>query len=311
MYGNTQDPGNWSLFLKRKDIKDLPLMEAKRKYLKEQLEYESFMNMQLARLEMNRQSLLVQGGAGNPDSFEDITSWMWNNSGQLDVSDGFTSTIQFEFQSDIDFVNSGTDLVHVLVPNGQQGNGTAATVPYTASNVIEADNVVQFTYIQAPSANGTGVIGANELAVSTELFGSITSSPTPPAEGTYTTVTGTWATGTGGTGGQDVAATIQVSALQTVTSIVITNNSSGVFQPGNTLTFAGSDLGGGGSLVVTLQEADITGDVVGYTAGTSGTIVVPGNARLFNPNNESVTIDLSFAASQVFGVSGSAITVTA
>ena len=38
MYGNTQDPGNWSLFLKRKDIKDLPLMEAKRKYLKEQLE---------------------------------------------------------------------------------------------------------------------------------------------------------------------------------------------------------------------------------------------------------------------------------
>ena len=311
MYGNTQDPGNWSLFLKRKDIKDLPLMEAKRKYLKEQLEYESFMNMQLARLEMNRQSLLVQGGAGNPDSFEDITSWMWNNAGQLDVSAGFTSTIQFEFQSDIDFVNSGTDMVHVLVPNGQQGNGTAATVPYTASNVIEADNVVQFTYIQAASANGTGVIGANVLAVSTELFGSITSSPTTPAEGSYTTVTGTWATGTGGTGGQDVAATIQVSALQTVTSIVITDNASGVFQPGNTLTFAGSDLGGGGSLVVTLQEADITGDQVGYGAGTSGTIVVPGNARLFNPNNESVTIDLSFAASQVFGVSGSVVTVTA
>lgn len=311
MYGNTQDPGNWSLFLKRKDIKDLPLMEAKRKYLKEQLEYESFINMQLARLEMNRQALLVQGGAGNPDSFEDITSWMWNNAGQLDVSDGFTSTIQFEFQSDIDFVNAGTDLVHVLVPNGQQGNGTAATVPYTASNVIEADNVVQFTYIQAPSANGTGVIGANVLALSTELFGSITASPTTPVEGTYTTVAGTWATGTGGVGGQNVQATIQVSALQTVTSIVITANGSGVFQPGNTLTFAGSDLGGGGSLVVTLQEADITGDVVGYTAGTSGTIVVPGSARLFNPNNESVTIDLSFAASQVFGVSGSAITVTA
>ena len=311
MYSNTPDPGNWHSFLQRKDNTSLSLMEAKRKYLKEQLEYESFMNMQLARLEMNRQSRLVQGGAGNPDSFEDIISWMWNNNGQLDVSDGFTSTIQFEFESDIDFVNAGTDMVHVLVPNGQQGNGTAATVPFTASNVIEADNIVQFTYIQAPSANGTGVIGANVLATGSELFGSITSSPTTPVEGNYTTITGTWATGTGGTGGQDIAANISVSALQTVTSIIVSNNSNGVFQPGNTLTFAGSDLGGGGSLVVTLTEANLAGDQVGYTAGSTGTIVVPGSARLFNPSNPSVTIDKSFAASQVFGVSGSVVTATA
>ncbi len=310
MYSNTPDPGNWHSFIQRRDNTSLSLMEAKRKYLKEQLEYESFMNMQLARLEMNRQARLVQGGAGNPDGFEDITSWMWSQ-GVMDVSAGFTAQIQFEFESDIDYVNSGTDMVHVLVPNGQQGNGTAATVPFTASNVIEADNVVQFTYIQAPSANGTGVIGANELAVSTQLFGSISASPTTPVEGTYTTVSGTWATGTGGTGGQDIAATIQVSALQTVTSISVTNNSNGVFQPGNTITFAGSDLGGGGSLVVTLVQADLTGDAVGYTAGTTGTIVVPGNARLFNPSNESVTVDKSFAASQVFGISGSVVTAVA
>ena len=42
-----------------------------------------------------------------------------------------------------------------------------------------------------------------------------------------------------------------------------------------------------------------------------GTIVVPGSARLFNPSNPSVTIDKSFAASQVFGVSGSVVTATA
>ena len=97
MYGNTQDPGNWSLFLKRTDIKDLPLMEAKRKFLKEQLEFETFINMQLARLEMNRQSRLVQGGAGNPDAFEDIISWEWDQ-GFMDVSAGFTARIRVVFK---------------------------------------------------------------------------------------------------------------------------------------------------------------------------------------------------------------------
>ena len=57
MYSNPQDPGNWSLFKKRLDIKDLTQIEQKRQYLREQLEFETFMNMQLARLEMNRQSI--------------------------------------------------------------------------------------------------------------------------------------------------------------------------------------------------------------------------------------------------------------
>ena len=137
--------------------------------------------------------------------------------------------------------------------------------PYVSS---PSPTSLLFTYSQLGNANGQGDIGANELAVNTELFGAITTSPSTPVEDTYTSVVGTYNSGAGGTGGQDIDATIEVSALQTVTSIIVTGNSSGVFQPGNTLTFAGSDLGGTGSLIVTLRAADITGDTLAFTATT-------------------------------------------
>ncbi len=401
MYGNTQDPGNWSLFLKRTDIKELPLMEAKRKFLKEQLEYESFINMQLARLEMNRQALLVQGGAGNPDAFEDIISWEWNQ-GFMDVSAGFTARINLEFESDIAFTNVGTEYVHIEVPNGKQGNGQATKVPFTASNV-SIDNIVSFEYAQTAEAFGSATkkVGANVLGTGSiitfpgvggalmnggiyngvttttdgngtgqvinvtvatgsaldttanQVLGNITQQTTGATAATYGSVgngiastngTGAGATfivtvGGGGTvtaitvdaigsgyvvgdavitiangliggGGQDLQITIAGDDLVggVVTAATCTTQGT-LFQQGEVISVASGQLGANSSgQTFIVPTAFIVGDRVGYVAGSSGTIVVSGAARLFNPSNESVTIDKSFAASQVFGISGSVVT---
>ena len=45
MYG-AQDPGNWQSFLKRQDNTGLPIMEAKSKYLMEQINFDNMMNFQ-------------------------------------------------------------------------------------------------------------------------------------------------------------------------------------------------------------------------------------------------------------------------
>lgn len=249
MYG-AQDPGNWQSFTNRADVKGLPLNEQKDQFLKEQVNFQNMM-------EAVRAQSHVGGIRNNP-----IVNVAFNGT-DLDVISGFTSGLLVNYTFPVTVTGTPT----IKVPNGLQGNGNESTITYGYSSSPSPTSLL-FTYTQAANANGQGDIGANELAVNTELFDAITTSPSTPVEDTYTSVVGTYNSGAGGTGGQDIGATIEVSALQTVTSIIVTSNSSGVFQPGNTLTFAGSDLGGTGSLIVTLRAADITGDTLAFTATT-------------------------------------------
>lgn len=249
MYG-AQDPGNWQSFTNRADVKGLPLNEQKDQFLKEQINFQNMM-------EAVRAQSHVGGIRNNP-----IVNVAFNGT-DLDVISGFTSGLLVNYTFPVTVTGTPT----IKVPNGLQGNGNESTITYGYSSSPSPTSLL-FTYTQAANANGQGDIGANELAVNTELFDAITTPPSTPAEDTYTDVVGTYNSGAGGTGGQDIGATIEVSALQTVTSIIVTANSSGVFQPGNTLTFAGSDLGGTGSLIVTLRAADITGDTLAFTATT-------------------------------------------
>lgn len=250
MYG-AQDPGNWQSFTNRADVKGLPLNEQKDQFLKEQINFQNMM-------EAIRAQAHVGGIRNNP-----IVNVAFN--GDLDVISGFTSSLLVNYTFPVTVIQAG--IPTIKVPNGLQGNGNESTITYGYVSSPSPTSLL-FTYSQLGNANGQGNIGANELAVNTELFGAITTSPSTPVEDTYTSVVGTYNSGAGGTGGQDIDATIEVSALQTVTSIIVTGNSSGVFQPGNTLTFAGSDLGGTGSLIVTLRAADITGDTLAFTATT-------------------------------------------
>lgn len=249
MYG-AQDPGNWQSFTNRADVKGLPLNEQTDQFLKEQINFQNMM-------EAVRAQSHVGGIRNNP-----IVNVAFNGT-DLDVISGFTSGLLVNYTFPVTVTGTPT----IKVPNGLQGNGNESTITYGYSSSPSPTSLL-FTYTQAANANGQGDIGANELAVNTELFDAITTSPSTPVEGPYTNVVGTYNSGAGGTGGQDISATIEVSALQTVTSIIVTANSSGVFQPGNTLTFAGSDLGGTGSLIVTLRAADITGDTLAFTATT-------------------------------------------
>lgn len=273
MYGNTQDPGNWSLFLRRKDNKDLSTMEAKRKYLKEQLEYQSFVNSQLARFEMNRQSMLTQGGGSNPDAIEDIVSWGWDSKG-LGVVSGGTVSFDVDFESDIAFENVGTNLVHLLIPNGQQGNGTGATVPFTASKVTGAGNTIQFDYTQAANAAGQGVIGANVLG--TGSINSLVSTPAVNAVGGQYNAVANTATNSGANQVINITVATGSSVDSTADAIVaaISQNTVGA-TPGTYTDVVFSTVGSGINLTASVTVGG-GGTVTGITATSGGSGYVNG-----------------------------------
>ena len=58
MIFTTQHPGSWKQFMTRSDNRNLPIMEARQKYLKEQLEFENQYSTYMMWQNMNRS----QGG---------------------------------------------------------------------------------------------------------------------------------------------------------------------------------------------------------------------------------------------------------
>lgn len=249
MYG-AQDPGNWQVFKTRQDIKPLPLMEQKSKFIQEQLNFDNAMAEFAAQAQ-------VAGISYNP-----IESVVFDGT-PLNTVSGFTAGLEVTFKNDI----TVTGVPSIVVPNGQQGGGSSSSVTYTFDSAISS-KVLFFTYVQAANADGTGAIAANGIKDNESL--SITAQPTAPVVDIYTDVL-EWATGTGGVGGVDVDATIAVGLIpgigNRVASVVVTNSNGGTFQPGNTLSIAGSVFGGSGTLVCTILASDLTGDVLTLSGG--------------------------------------------
>lgn len=249
MYG-AQDPGNWQSFKTRQDIQSLPLMEQKSKFIQEQVNFDNAMAAFSAQAH-------VGGIQYNP-----ILSIAFDGS-PLNAISGFTSGLEVTYTHDV----TVTGIPSIVVPNGQQGGGSSSSVTYTFDSAISS-KVLFFTYVQAANANGTGAIAANGIRANEGL--SITAQPTAPVVDTYTDVL-EWATGTGGVGGVDVDATIAVGVIpgvgNRVASVQVTNSNGGTFQPGNTLSIAGTALGGTGTLVCTILASDLTGDVLTLSGG--------------------------------------------
>ena len=252
MYG-AQDPGNWQVFKTRQDIKPLPLMEQKSKFIQEQLNFDNAMAEFTAQAQV----------AGIP--YNPIESVVFDGT-PLNTISGFTAGLEVTFRNDI----TVTGVPSIVVPNGQQGGGSSSSVTYTFDSAISS-KVLFFTYVQAANANGTGAIAANGIKPNEGL--SITSNiNNDGVVDTYTDVMA-WATGTGGVGGVDVDATIEVATApgfgNLVGDIVVTNSRGGTFQPGNTLSVAGTAFGGTGTgtLLCTIQASDLTGDVLTLSGG--------------------------------------------
>lgn len=249
MYG-AQDPGNWQVFKTRQDIKPLPLMEQKSKFIQEQLNFDNAMAEFAAQAQ-------VAGISYNP-----IESVVFDGT-PLNTVSGFTAGLEVTFKNDI----TVTGVPSIVVPNGQQGGGSSSSVTYTFDSAISS-KVLFFTYVQAANADGTGAIAANGIKDNESL--SITTQPTSPVADTYDDVMA-WATGTGGVGGVDVDVTIIVAVRPgqpiNVGSVTVTNSNGGTFQPGNTLSIAGTALGGTGTLVCTILASDLTGDVLTLSGG--------------------------------------------
>ena len=287
MIYTSEHPGPWQTWITKPENAKLNIQEARSKYLKEQLlfeqQYQNYMINQASTLNWNGQ--FAQGGP----SSNTIMSNSGFSAGALATISGFTSTITLQYEQPVRV--SGTP--QIIVGNSQAGGGSSALVTYSFSSLSASGRSLTFSNTQAASANGTGVVARHVLPIDGELFDAITQQATSPTQGSKTGISGVYASGTGGTGGSNITADIEISALQNATSILV-KSIVGVdtFQPGNTFTFAGSDLGGSGSLIVTLRSADLTGDVLTNDAGVinlnSGTIV--------NENDEKAA-DLNYGGS--------------
>tara|TARA_R110002153_G_scaffold226097_1_gene378729 strand:+ start:1070 stop:1975 length:906 start_codon:yes stop_codon:yes gene_type:complete len=253
-----ENPGHWLNWLKKPENSRLSVLEAKQKYLKEQLIYEqqynSFVEAQRA-VQLN----VVNGGTifnGIVDTFLVLTPVFQSITGN-------TQSIKVNFKLPVTV--SGTPTV--TATNSQSGGGSAATFSYSYASGTGTKSLT-FEHVHPASANNDAGAAANVLTQDKDLFSSITTQPTTATADTYVGETMVYAAGTGGTGGSNVTATIVVGDLEEVTSVIVTDNASGVFSPGNTLTLAGSNLGGSGNFVVTLTADNLTGDVISIGSQT-------------------------------------------
>ena len=255
MYG-AQDPGNWQSFLKRQDNAGLPIMEAKSKYLMEQMNFDNMMNFQ----SQNH----VAGIPANP-----IVSVAFSGATLATVT-GFTSDITVTYTHPVS-VSGGTP--QLSVANDQIGGGSTTTVDYDYSSGTGTTALV-FQYIQAANLNGLLPVGSGKMSTGSTDLASVaqatvanTLDAATPSAGT-TGVSGVVTVGTGGnTAFEDVVMTLDISADGTVNSALITSVASeatSYFVPGNVVTIDNVEIAGAtsGTVVYTLLAGGLVNDII-------------------------------------------------
>ena len=253
-----QDPGPWFSWSKRPENKKLPVLEAKRKYLKEQLLYEQ----QFADFVAQQQAIQSDSNQGSGLFLNKSESTVIQLSPTLQSITGNTQSLYVTFKDDV--VVTGSP--RITATNNQAGGGSAATFLFTHKGLVSGTtNVVEFIHIHPATANNNAGIAANTPISGSKLFdGMDTSSLTTPTEGDYT-VLASITQGSGGDAGvsaASVSCSVSISALQTVTDFKIGSFGTSKLCPGNQVTIAGSDLGGGGSLVSAISASNLLGDTI-------------------------------------------------
>lgn len=303
-YREPKHPGPWIAFTQRKDVKDLPLMEQRQVYLKEQLFFEDFAAQQAYALQNYQTINANQHSAG---------AVLGNVVDAVRFSGSFTALTANDTFIDVEFAKSVevTGAPRIVAVNGQQGGGSVAAVTYSFLEILgEENDIVRFRHQHGNFPNGNGGVRAGVIGVGDDLVGSaaFTGAVGPASNGeTVNGVTFTTATGTGGSAGPATSTfNVLVSGGGTALSEIsfVASASNAPYTPGNTLSAdaaalnaAGASDGGNLDTVITLVAGDLTGDILTLT----GTSIDLNGGSIFNEGNDGDTegINLSYGAVQI------------
>ncbi len=259
----TQDsPGPWNVWIKRKENKNLPILEAKRKFLKEQLLFEQ----QFANFVAQQQAIQSDSNtnAGNEvlnkvETIDFVSSPVFLSQ----TANSQSITAQFTFPVSVD--TSGGDPT-ITVNNSQAGGGSAATFTYTYFSGSET-NLLEFRHNHPAFASNNGGAAANVLPIQLAAGpgvtsrGAIINSPTAPVNDTY--VNAAYTTGTGNGSSAQFTVVVEGGDITTINAVVAGTD----FVEGDVVTFADDALGtgstGGG---FTITSNNLTGDVISIPA---------------------------------------------
>lgn len=252
MYG-AQDPGNWQSFTNRPDVKNLPLMEQKSRFLREQNDYQNL--MESVRAQVN-----VGGINNNP-----IVSVAFAGD-DLDTITGFTSQLLVTYTFPVTIEGSSPV---ITVANGQQGGGSAASISYGYNAGSSTLVTLRFDYVQSASATNTGVIAANVISVGVDLVGqggTVVNPTGTVVDGDYSLDLGTGYTTDGNGTGATFAVTVSGGAIDIVAPTIAGT----LFIPDEIITFNDAVFGAGslgGSISV--DYTALTGDILSLSGKNS------------------------------------------
>ena len=289
-YSSPNSPGDWRSFLKRNDIRNLPLQEQKKKYLIEQLQFEDFVSQQAISQQLAFNSLSAQNRvAGNVDN--KVVSAAFNATPALQSITTNTTFIDILFEKDV-LVDTSGGTPTISVTNGKEGGGSVSPVVYTYVVNAAQSKTVRFSHTHPASPNNDGGIAAHVIAVGTDLAGNASGTISGGAAAVYNGVPFT-----GLAGVSDIVADCTLDASGVLDTIVFQSQAtpSYAFKPTDQLSIDAAALGSGGTgtVVVTIFAADLTGDVLTMVGST---IAENGGEIYSAANNPGAQLNLSYTS---------------
>jgi len=289
-YSSPNSPGDWRSFLKRNDIRNLPLQEQKKKYLIEQLQFEDFISQQAISQQLAFNSLSAQNRvAGNKDN--KIVSATFNATPALQSITTNTTFIDVLFKKNVLVEDSG-GVPTISVTNGKQGGGSVSPVVYTYVNNNSQSKLVRFSHTHPATATNDGGIAAHVIAVGANLAGSASGTISGGAAAPYNGVPFT-----GVAGVSDIVANciLDGGGVLSEISFVSQTTAAYAFKPGDQLTIDAAALGSGGTgtITVTIATGDLTGDILTMVGST---IAENGGEIYSAANNPGAQLDLSYTS---------------
>jgi len=289
-YSSPNSPGDWRSFLKRNDIRNLPLQEQKKKYLIEQLQFEDFVSQQAISQQLAFNSLSAQNRvAGNVDN--KVVSATFNATPALQSITTNTTFIDVLFKKNVLVEDSG-GVPTISVTNGKQGGGSVSPVIYTYVANASQSKTVRFSHTHPATATNDGGIAAHVIAVGANLAGSASGTISGGAAAPYNGVPFT-----GVAGVSDIVANciLDGGGVLSEISFVSQVTAAYAFKPGDLLTINAAALGSGGTgtITVTIATGDLTGDILTMVGST---IAENGGEIYSAADSPSVQLDLSYTS---------------